>query len=292
MNILKKTLVRDIIPPNKGLVCLRDSDSIAEALKTLSQNGILSAPVLNDDGSICLGSLDILDLVAFVVSSVSHGPGWQERTRERFRLAVVEALGASKENPFLPVLDETPISDLVTNLFQKGVHRVPVYDVEANLYSIVSQSDIAAFAWNKMADPNERDLSELATQTLGKLGLTPSLVISVYKNVSVVQAFDYIIANKISGLAVVDEHGKLIGNISASDFKGFTEDNFVEYLEMQAGDFVAKQMLAVSCKQHSSLLAATSLFVNLHIHRVYIIDDLHKPIGVFSMTDLMKVLAR
>lgn len=58
-----------------------------------------------------------------------------------------------------------------------------------------------------------------SSQTLGKLGIAPSLVISVFDNVSVMQSFDYIIANKISGLAVVDQQGKLIGNISASDFK-------------------------------------------------------------------------
>lgn len=62
---------------------------------------------------------------------------------------------------------------MVTNLFQKGVHRgnhlivfvknfsVPVYDVDASLYAILSQSDIAAFVWSKMADPNEKSLSEL-----------------------------------------------------------------------------------------------------------------------------------
>lgn len=51
-------------------------------------------------------------------------------------------------------------------------------------------------------------------------------------------------------------------------------------------------MMAISVKRNTTLRSVCSLFVNLHIHRVYIIDDEHKAIGVVSLTDLMKILSR
>ena len=54
----------------------------------------------------------------------------------------------------------------------------------------------------------------------------PGLVVSIKEESRLLTAFDVIIANDISGIAIVNKEGKIVGNLSATDFEGFTEDNF------------------------------------------------------------------
>ena len=52
-----------------------------------------------------------------------------------------KAMGASRVNPFLPVLDAMTLEDIIVTLFSKGVHRVPIVDEDDQIIGICSQSD-------------------------------------------------------------------------------------------------------------------------------------------------------
>jgi hypothetical protein len=79
--------------------------------------------------------------------------------------------------------------------------------------------------------------------TLEGFGLIPNKVLCVDDRETVLQAFKLIIENSVSGVAVVNSKGKLCGNLSASDFSGITEQNFLK-LDIPLGQFVGSQVFA------------------------------------------------
>ena len=138
-------------------------------------------------------------------------------------------------------------------------------------------------------------------KTLSQLGLVPGRVISVRSNVSIREAFEAIIGNDITGLAVVDDKGKLVGNLSATDFEviynrlrltlqGVTEMNFMN-IELPVSD-ILKRKHGLSVTRTTTFAATVALLQQHKVHRVYIVDDHQSPIGIVSITDIMKILAK
>jgi len=288
-SLLKHTVVRDLLPPTKGIIVLYHTDTVTSALKRLQFHGILSAPVLHSDNNFCLGSVDVMDLVAYALDVPRRSSSWEEATKERFQSPLYKALGSSGNNPFLPVGENASVINVIRTLFGYGVHRVPVVSVNGSsteITGILSQMDVIHFlAASILEDP---ELSDMASKTVSQLSLVPGQVVSIVDTCNLHSAFDLLIANKISGLAVVNTHGQLVGNISASDFKGFTESTVLQ-LDEQVGKFVQYQM-PITCKRTDTLYELLLQFSSAMVHRVYIVDDSFVPVGIVSLTDIMKII--
>lgn len=80
-----------------------------------------------------------------------------------------------------------------------------------NVVSISDVVTLAASKWELL--PPER-----ATATIGELkAIKP--IIGVRMDSSVVDALDILYRNKISGIALIDNEGRVTGNLSASDLR-------------------------------------------------------------------------
>lgn len=66
---LQQLLVRDFIDGKTEceLITIKEDNTVEQAVNLLSENKILSAPVINKEGE-CTGFVDMLDIVWFVVS--------------------------------------------------------------------------------------------------------------------------------------------------------------------------------------------------------------------------------
>ena len=53
-------------------------------------------------------------------------------------------------------------------------------------------------------------------------------------------ASEKLLASKVSGLAVVDHHGRLVGQLSASDLKGIVIDNLVAEFDIPLSQFLVR----------------------------------------------------
>jgi len=125
-------------------------------------------------------------------------------------------------------------------------------------------------------------------------------VISVISTESTINAFKIIHQNKISAVAVVDETGKLIGNLSASDLKGavITDDDegaqpfgslllpVITFLK-QGG---MSKLPVATCFISSTLSFVLLKIIALHVHRLWIVDEEGKAIGIISLTDIMQAV--
>jgi CBS domain-containing protein len=99
----------------------------------------------------------------------------------------------------------------------------------------------------------------------------------------------------ISALIVVDEDGNMIGLISRTDLVNarLYEQYWKHWRGLTAGHIMVTDV--VSVRPTDSLEHASRQMMDRHIHRVVVVEDAEKglrPIGVLSITDLVRDIAR
>jgi CBS domain-containing protein len=94
----------------------------------------------------------------------------------------------------------------------------------------------------------------------------------------------------ISGAPVVNREGRCVGVLSAADFfRGAVQED----LEIDPTDQVGEHMTAdpVLVAPATPVRQLARMMLDAAIHRVIIVDDQRRPIGVVSSTDVLAAVA-
>ncbi|KAJ3120407.1 hypothetical protein HK098_004636 [Nowakowskiella sp. JEL0407] len=121
-------------------------------------------------------------------------------------------------------------------------------------------------------------------------------IISVQDSMTAIAALRTLYVNQVTAVAVVDKHGSLVANLSASDLRGMKKAtlesltlNVFEFLETYAKrtstQIKADQLKTVT--EDSTFYDALAMITNSYIHRVWITSDDDKPVGVVTLTDIL-----
>lgn len=99
----------------------------------------------------------------------------------------------------------------------------------------------------------------------------------------------------ISALVVVDDDGTMIGLISRTDLVNarLYEQYWKHWRGLTAGHIMVTDV--VSVHGSDSLQQASKQMMDRHIHRVVVVEEVEKglkPIGILSITDLVRDIAR
>jgi len=303
------------------LVTISSADTVSSALDKLAYFNISSCPVILAEEerqgftgmSSTLGFVDMLDLLAYLVkvatkkleivkedetkSSDALTSDDMELLKKRsheFKVrSVTNIIDLSHRNPFVVLHQDMTLKDAL-DLFLKGIHRIAVVDDQNSVIGIVSQWTIADYlAWNVAG---VLELSRLL-EPINTSPFKTSRVCSVHKNTPAIEAFMFMHQKNLSAIAVVDDNERLFANLSASDLEGLRQKNF-DVLLMPVDQFLAEvaqqrgrapNYLAV-VSELAMMLEVIFLIKEEGVHRVYIIDNDRKPLGVISLTDVMRAL--
>jgi len=226
------------------VIIINSSETPYDGFKKLLQYNFLSAPVYDLVTKKYAGFLDMRDLVSFVVfvdddQKSDVASDLQDILIRGCKLLKQPSEGItctylSRRNPFHPVAPTDSLLN-VCELLAKGLHRVPVVNSSGEVISIISQSSIVAFL-NK----HIRDFKEESSKTIKELGIGTKPVITVQHDTTAIETFRLMDNKKISGVAVVDQSGKLIGNTSASDLKLFIKTLSLEILNEPIMQYLKK----------------------------------------------------
>jgi len=162
---------------------------------------------------------------------------------------------------------------------------------------MITQSKMIEFLYKRRS--NWTDIMHQRVQNLQKS------VESINMKEFVIEAFKRIWEKQISGLAVVNDEGILVGNISASDLlRTHTSPSgeIIHDLYQPIKKFLnirkdikdrVMMMDLPECKPiavSSTDTLETSLIkcLDSHIHRVFIQDNKGKPVGVISLSDIIR----
>jgi len=310
------TTVKDILSTQKRspeVIYLQDTDTLKGALQVLHDNEILSAPIVHatlknaelkaplDIGTI-VGLVDVLDITGFILNEWERksvdSPGTpfdkdsQIIREEIFQTSITSLINFSSMNPPVTISEAASVSQLIkvfsdVKPFQQR-HRVLVLNSSNHVINIISQSDLIEFLGKRKVElPNGIEM-----KTIKELGLVhASLMVPV--TTSCYDALDILYRNRASGIAVVNHKGELSTNFSASDLRGITPDSF-DYFHEPVIDFLLKGTDTglgepITCTETTSLVIAMQILNSNRIHRIYVVNPRMQPIGVVTLTDIIRL---
>jgi len=311
---------------DRPVITVRSDEEPIVAFKRLVDNRILSAPVLDVRSHKYCGFLDVRDMVSFVVTISDFEEAKKQEEDEHKKLQsqmlsdttprhdfFVRSMAKHQRvdqatmyqdpkegfsckylaarNKFVPVKSTDSLFKVAELLANPKVHRVPVLNEENQLVDIISQSTML-----KYIQKHVQDLEPGMSVTLEQLGMARKPVATVKSTDTALEVFRVLSMTGRSGLAIVDEDGALVANISASDMKLFIanpsfsllQTPIIEYLNIIRRQKLKETVPVVIVKQHHTLAKVIRKLVATGMHRVFVVDDEHKPIGVVSLTDIMQ----
>jgi CBS domain-containing protein len=265
-----------------GVIETTTDARLRDVVSLLLKNNISSCPVRkaeykdsaeSDFEKIYFGVIDLLDIVAFVLSilktTASWGKGFEAVLEAVVQFAehtVQDVLDASPAIQFQPIPSTATLGAALTLLGKDRFHRVVVIDpATGKLESIVTQSSMAAYLYSKVkSDPI---FGAFATQPLSAFGLTSEQkIVSVPLTHKAVDAFHLIQKHRVTGVPVVDNHGSLVGNVSARDIRSMVGspdkfdrlfDSLGEFLSDIQADKTSGAVPVASRLSHASSPAST-----------------------------------
>jgi len=313
------------------LVTVDKDAKIMDAFQKIINHKILSVPVV-DKNSMPVAVFSMLDLTNHFVNMFKEEDlkgmnskrtfdlfsSWidlKEKRNELLHEKVSEVL--HKELTQMEILDPmctieegASLFDAITMLVDSKARRALVCHQETGkLTGVITQSRLLEFIGLVQHSLNEE------AQTVEYLNLGTKEVVTVRDTDMSIRAFTLMKEKKISAVAVVNEQGKLVGNMSSDDLKlvGYDFSYFTylagsvnEYLswtyntELAHSRFTIRNQIQqktgepilVTCTKSNTLGFVIRTLNYYRVHRLYIVDEGYKPIGVISIHDVLEKIIK
>jgi len=174
--------------------------------------------------------------------------------------------------------------------------RVAILDSNGMIENILTQTDVIRFLISKLSE-----YPQIFDKTVTELNLgEEKSIISVHKNTKTILALHLLNEKKVSAIAVVDDMGRIVANMSASDLKGRGVTDYGD----GADPFGTLQLPVLAFLQHGGMsifpvgccLKTTTFqflllkLMTMRVHRLWVVNSENKPISVISLTDIMQAL--
>jgi len=287
MSLLTTIHAGQLVASKSNLITASLNDSVESVLAKLFAHKIISLPLLNETGQF-IGIISLQDIVMDLV----WRPEEKLPTSQNLARLVRDVFALREEAKYLWIFQPTENLATIIDTFANGVHRglVPQQDDQTKHYRYVmlSQSDIVKFL-----SQNLSSFKDLANKTMTQLKLGEKRTETITADLRTFDAFKLLGDEYVSALPIVEkETGRLLGNLSASDLRGLTvsklrflNESIETFLQAQLGGIRAP----VSVKPSVTLAQVIQNLVDNRVHRVWLIDDKEKPIGVVTLTDVLNV---
>lgn len=292
------------------LIFVKSTDRVPEVLKVLCDKHISAVPVFDEDTKEWVGIVEMLDFVTVVtlLSNVkslvdafsTSGPVPEADYVDQEAKVIMDCqVGEFASQQDLPKRNPLRFFDIDHSLeqlmaiFSKELnkHRVCVKDGD-EVVAVLSQFGVLKFLHGVL--PN---YPHMASKKLSEWHSLSDNVLFVLESDSAIDAFNLLIEKKVTGLAVVNDDGKLVGSISASDLKGSTGKDLFSNLKLSVRDYLKKaaaffgrEGVPVAVSSEATLTEIMDLLIKNHLHRLFVVDEAGKPIQVLSLTDIITFL--
>ncbi|KND04292.1 uncharacterized protein SPPG_00026 [Spizellomyces punctatus DAOM BR117] len=316
-----------------ALVCIPETATVSEAFALLKQHNLLALPVyrLTKSGHKSFQTIiSVIDLLhatllgpAFDDLGLSQESSntdlekqlstWMDEHVDMFKSTTVkDAMGRTPESKALITVQTTePLSRLL-DIMTSNVHRVLVYDKnhegDENWYTIVSQTDLVWYLHvnrNKLPasifEMKASDIMQSAAKPIPHpylmydldTGASKACPISLLENTPTAMAVRLMALFNTSCVGIVDEQGKLAGNLSGADFRGFNEqairkilDPVLQYIHEIHNVDPAER--SPTCEPENNLEECMQTVLSKGVHRLWVCPpDDKMPIGLITLSDML-----
>jgi len=259
----------------KPLIHVEPTTTVEQALDLFATHNILSAPIFDKIANDFTGTVSVWDLMSHIL--LTDPPGSMDHK-------VSSIQGTSRESSKFFVFRMNDRLEKLLEPFSNGIHRVLVEQKPPSQgYVIFSQSDVINYFLE--VEDQLGSLLDITVDNIKPLKL-PTLI---RNSSSALEGYKTIRQNNVYAVGVVDENGKLVANLSASDLRGLKKeqlDSLTKPNFIQATNFKNKKLVTVSSKD--TLFDCMNLMAENKVHRVWVVDPKGHPLGVVTLTDCIR----
>jgi CBS domain-containing protein len=291
---LLKVPLSTLIGEKKEATTVPNTTSTKDVLELLAKHKFLSIPVKDKDGIIGIATLlDIFSLIFLEKEFQAKG----DDVKKEELIAAFEAQGKlnidstifSRESLDFLNFDDRENLLKVLESFAQGYHRLLVNSVWTSSLHILTQTDVVAY-FNKVIDK----LGNSAKFQAGDIVRCDGKVKTLLASQTALSAVRALTTHSFSAGPVVDTAGVVIGTLSISDLRGFTKELMPDLL-LPVDAFLKKIHgekipAPLTIKKTDTLSDIIPQVAKARVHRVWIVGDDGKPLGVLSLTDIINAV--
>jgi len=272
------------------------SSNIKDVFESLIGHNILSAPVVDSETKKVVGLVELMDIIAFLVSQLGDADLYDEifvdkmeLTHHKFTTTSIHDVISTKT---ISTVEKGSSLFESAELLAQGVPRVFVVNQDGTLGSLVTQSTLLGFL-NK----NHAHYSNLDNQTLQEIGVVREAKHSVSVEEKAIDAFRILHKEKLNALPILDEEGKLLTNISLRDLKGLKSQNYmfsklylpaIELLKVVRSEDLKDRVPIIAVKASDTFSSTVTRIATTRIHQLYVKNDNDVLSGILFLSDLIK----
>jgi len=282
-----------------------------DAFKKLIEWKIRVAPVFDEKRSEIIGLLDLRDAVKYVTTRQRDKeaadrkiPTLVQKTKRSFTVDLLDQhpefssisiayLARSRKVPVLH-LDKATLLDAAILLHQ-GNHIVLVQNND-ELAGFITQGMLFRLICDQVCDI----CGSLTIQDLRSLGVVKENPAVILHNTAAMEAFGAMAKRDYGCIGIIDEDGTIVNSTSARDIKvwlGNLEENvhstpIIDVMTKirQEGASVKHRFPVASCRDEHTISGALKRLKACRYHRLWVVDDHRKPVGIFSLTDIFRLI--
>uniref|UniRef100_A0A7S2NQR0 CBS domain-containing protein n=1 Tax=Cyanoptyche gloeocystis TaxID=77922 RepID=A0A7S2NQR0_9EUKA len=301
----EEKVLRDVLESRgnfKKLVEVRGSKTTVEdVLKLFETHSIRATPVyeLGPGGrKVYTGIVSVIDLLKFTTAEIFHSlhsdecapPNLDKDDTEFLKRPVSEVL-ASGSDSVVAIHPETDSLRALVEAFSQHTLRALVQsstDKSAQRLQLVSQTDIMRFMLSHASE-----LPSLMATSVSTFFMPNPVVFDISHRT--VDAFVMMYCKKVGAIGVVDECGILIANLSASDLRFLRAGNISD-LQQPLAYFLfstkGEVRAPLCCQPSDSLFDVISAILSHHVHRIWVVDADRRPVGLVTLTDVLRLISK
>lgn len=207
------------------VMTIQRDEPLPRVFRKLATEGFTSAPVLDYDGKTYIGFLSLLDLVKFTTNLFwgNTEEAWLDfwSKQEKFQETLVEDVMKFPDewmrDPAAPIPKQMSHYWATEHFVANNIHRTAIVNRKTKrVENIMTQSMILSFLrqhkdkLGSLRYKRVRDFDDRFTKD----------VISCIDTEKAINAFNKMVDEKISGLAIVNASGELVNALSLKDLRG------------------------------------------------------------------------
>jgi len=195
--------------------------------------------------------------------------------------------------PLQAISPEQSLFDAISQLINNKIHRLPVIDPQSgNVLYILTHKRLLRFLFLYIHDLPKPDYFDKSIGELN-IGTFDNIETASYET-PIIAALNKFVGKRISALPIVDDDGKLVDIYAKFDVINLAAEKTYNDLDVslrRANEHRNEWFEGVqTCKKTDTLFRVMETIVKAEVHRLVVVDDERRVLGVVSLSDILHYL--
>uniref|UniRef100_A0A182IWM7 CBS domain-containing protein n=1 Tax=Anopheles atroparvus TaxID=41427 RepID=A0A182IWM7_ANOAO len=282
----------DLVPTSAKLVVFDTQLLVKKAFYALVYNGVRAAPLWDSQRQEFVGMLTITDFIK-ILKMYYKSPNASMDELEEHKLDTWRKVLQDDVKKLVSIGPDASLYDAIKMLVHNRIHRLPVIDPNTgNVLYILTHKRILRFLFlyiKELPKPSymQKTLREIRIGSYNNIE-------TATEDTSIITALHKFVDRRVSALPLVDSEGHLKDIYAKFDVINLAAEKTYNDLDVslhKANEHRNAWFEGVhSCKLDETLFTIMERIVRVEVHRLVVVDDDKKVIGIISLSDILLYL--